>query len=276
MGFLSRLGEETSPPPTASPCTQAREAAVDARPRAAATVTARSSRRGRRRAALAPRPATASSSVRPLNRGRRRYRPPPRGPRALGRRHRSRLLRAALAPRPPPSPPTRASSLDPAKGGPDPNSTAPDLAVLAELRPSCSGLIGAPNHLTRSEGKGEPRRRRLCSCSGGGEAWERRGREGATVRFRRPRRPWGGATGPPRIFFLFFFLLLKTIKTIFCRNILEVVTYLLSKKEIARASGNWRQKRLHGSFVLHADPIQNSACDALDAAPPTSSIPKYP
>ncbi|BAH92186.1 Os03g0395801 [Oryza sativa Japonica Group] len=252
MGFLSRLGEETSPPPTASPCTQAREAAVDARPRAAATVTARSSRRGRRRAALAPRPPPP---------------PPPCAPRTavaaaiassawpsrLGRRHRSRLLRAALAPRPPPSPPTRASSLDPAKGGPDPNSTAPDLAVLAELRPSCSGLIGAPNHLTRSEGKGEPRRRRLCSCSGGGEAWERRGREGATVRFRRPRRPWGGATGPPRIFFLFFFLLLKTIKTIFCRNILEVVTYLLSKKEIARASGNWRQKRLHGSFVLHGN-----------------------
>lgn len=68
-----------------------------------------------------------------------------------------------------------------------------------------------------------------------------------------PASPLGRSDRATSYLFFIFFLLLKTIKTIFCRNILEVVTYLLSKKEIARASGNWRQKRFHGSFVLHGN-----------------------
>ncbi|EEE58781.1 hypothetical protein OsJ_10308 [Oryza sativa Japonica Group] len=63
--------------------------------------------------------------------------PPPRGPHDAAA--------AAVRPsRPPPPRPTHASSTDPTKEGPDPNSMAPDLAIVTGLRLSCFGLVGAP------------------------------------------------------------------------------------------------------------------------------------
>nr|BAD22326.1 hypothetical protein [Oryza sativa Japonica Group]BAD22490.1 hypothetical protein [Oryza sativa Japonica Group] len=104
--------------------------------------------------------------------------------------------------RPPRLPPVGAPDL--AKRGPDLCSAAPELdadAVAVASLPS-SGHVGSPAALTTSEGDGKPRRRLPCfrpalpaaarAAARLGRAGGGRGRRGLN---RRPRHPWGRATG---------------------------------------------------------------------------------